>query len=363
MEYQLEIAIDSNCPTQEVINRKKGASLDKLELRFIEQIKKGISTVWTEYNRIIVAFSGGKDSLAAVLYLLDLGCPREKLELWHHEIDGREQAEAFMDWPSTPDYCRAVADELGLPLRFSWRQGGFLGEVMKEDAPAAPVKFELPEGHLGTAGGKGKPATRRKFPAISASLMTRWCSALLKIDVADFIVRGDDRFQDENERYLLITGERREESANRAKYAETEYHRTACRRRNIIHWRAVIDWTEAEIWERIEKHKINPHPCYQAGFGRCSCAFCIFGNPSQFAAGRSLLPEQFDRIVEVEEELGFTLRQNETLTEWADKGKDFTVEIPEEIRRACASTEYILPVRTEAWELPNGAFKEQGGPI
>ncbi|NIQ94906.1 MAG: phosphoadenosine phosphosulfate reductase family protein, partial [Desulfuromonadales bacterium] len=123
-------------------------------------------------------------------------------------------------------------------------------------------------------------------------------------------VRGDERFQDKNERYLLITGERREESANRAKYAEAEYHRTACRRRNIIHWRAVIDWTEAEVWERIEKHKINPHPCYQAGFGRCSCAFCIFGNPSQFAAGRSLLPEQFDRIVAVEEELGFTLQKD-----------------------------------------------------
>lgn len=41
------------------------------------------------YSRIIVAFSGGKDSVACVLHLLDLGM-RDQLELWHHDVDGRE---------------------------------------------------------------------------------------------------------------------------------------------------------------------------------------------------------------------------------------------------------------------------------
>ena len=43
-----------------------------------------------EYDKIIVLFSGGKDSLACVLHLLELGVPREKIELWHHDIDGGE---------------------------------------------------------------------------------------------------------------------------------------------------------------------------------------------------------------------------------------------------------------------------------
>ena len=48
------------------------------------------------YDYVIVAFSGGKDSLACVLHLLEDGCPVEKIELWHHEVDGRE-GKQFMD--------------------------------------------------------------------------------------------------------------------------------------------------------------------------------------------------------------------------------------------------------------------------
>ena len=42
------------------------------------------------YDHILVAFSGGKDSLACLLHLLDLGVPRTRIELWHHRIDGAE---------------------------------------------------------------------------------------------------------------------------------------------------------------------------------------------------------------------------------------------------------------------------------
>ncbi len=42
------------------------------------------------YDHVIVAFSGGKDSLACLLHLLDLGVPRERIGLWHHDVDGRE---------------------------------------------------------------------------------------------------------------------------------------------------------------------------------------------------------------------------------------------------------------------------------
>ena len=53
------------------------------------------------YDHVIVAFSGGKDSVACLLHLLDLGVPREKIELWHHDVDGREGSD-LMDWPVTP---------------------------------------------------------------------------------------------------------------------------------------------------------------------------------------------------------------------------------------------------------------------
>lgn len=43
------------------------------------------------YDKYIVSFSGGKDSTATFLYLLDHGVPTDRIELWHQEIDGREK--------------------------------------------------------------------------------------------------------------------------------------------------------------------------------------------------------------------------------------------------------------------------------
>jgi diphthamide synthase (EF-2-diphthine--ammonia ligase) len=81
-----------------------------------------------QYDKIIVYFSGGKDSLACLLHLLEQGVPAEKIELWHHEIDGREGSE-LMDWTCTPDYCRKVAQVFGIQIYFSWKVGGFEGEM------------------------------------------------------------------------------------------------------------------------------------------------------------------------------------------------------------------------------------------
>jgi len=42
-----------------------------------------------EYDHIIVLFSGGKDSAAAYFRLLEMGVPKSKIELWHHDSTTR----------------------------------------------------------------------------------------------------------------------------------------------------------------------------------------------------------------------------------------------------------------------------------
>ena len=60
----------------------------------------------------------------------------------------------------------------------------------------------------------------------------RWCSASLKVDVADRALRGQDRFL--NRRTLMVTGERAEESPARTRYATFEPHRTDTRNGGVV---------------------------------------------------------------------------------------------------------------------------------
>mgnify|MGYP000875848885 FL=1 len=74
------------------------------------------------YDHIIVALSGGKDSVASLLAALELEARPESIELWHHDVDGG--GEGFMDWPSTPGYVRQIARAFNLPCYMSWRYAG-----------------------------------------------------------------------------------------------------------------------------------------------------------------------------------------------------------------------------------------------
>lgn len=310
----------------------------------------------TSYDHVVVAFSGGKDSLACVLHLIEAGVPREKIELWHHDIDGREGS-WLMDWPVTRDYCRKVAAALGLPIFFSWKEGGFEREMLRHGDPTAPTWFETPDGLL-SSGGLGKPGTRMKFPQVSADLSVRWCSAYLKIDVGSAALRNQDRFK--GKRTLFVTGERAEESASRARYRVFEPHRTHGASRHVDQWRPVHAWDESMVWEIIERWRINPHPAYRLGWGRLSCAACIFGSPSQWASLRIASPEQFAVIANYERRFGVTIHRNETVEQLADRGRPYLMD-PALIALAL-DDDLIDPVFIDSWRLPAGAFGENAGP-
>jgi len=314
-----------------------------------------------QYDRIVVAFSGGKDSLACLLHLLSIGADRKKIELWHHRIDGTGQS--FMDWPVTESYCQAIADHFCLPLFFSWKEGGFRREMLRDQSPTAPIVFEGPQG-LGFAGGSGPNGTRLKFPQVSGNLAVRWCSAYLKIDVAAAALRNDPRFR--HSRTLVITGERAEESAGRAKYLPFEPHKADNRNgkhgRHIDHWRPVHGWKEDQVWEIIEQYRITPHPAYQLGFGRVSCMKCIFGSPNQWATIRSIDPDGFRMVADHEEQFGVTIHRSQSVNDRAAKGTPYA-EAKGFWKDVALSRRFSAPVITDPWGLPPGAFGESTGPV
>ena len=349
------------------------------------------------YDHVIVAFSGGKDSLAMVLLLLEMGVPKDQIELWHHDIDGREGS-ALMDWPCTRDYCRKVADALGLKLYFSWKVGVFEGEMLSDLAPTAAYRYEVPGGRVvqsrrPDAGalasarreyvaehGEGDPkekgeeakvaAKRAKlgyrmvFPQKSPNLAVRWCSAYGKIMVMDAAIR-QPRFT--GVRTLILTGERAEESPKRATYSVFEPHRADLRngrpnkRRVIDVWRPVHAWKSGEVWALLEKYRINPHPAYRLSWGRLSCAACIFGSKDQWASLRAVNPRQFGRIDAYERQFGKTIDRKRTVLQMADAGTPFPGMKEADIRAALSET-FDEPVFVDPWVLPAGAHGDACGP-
>ena len=97
------------------------------------------------YDHIIVSMSGGKDSIAAFLEVMDMGADKSKIELWHNAVDGRGD-KPFMDWMFMDDFNIKIAEHYGVPLYFSWLEHGFKGEMLKNESYSHPHKVETPDG-------------------------------------------------------------------------------------------------------------------------------------------------------------------------------------------------------------------------
>lgn len=264
-----------------------------------------------EYDLIAILLSGGKDSIACYYKLLELGVPKDRIEFWHHDIDGGHPSRR-MDWRCTQNYVRAFAEAENVPLRLSWRVNGFFGELYRigtsepvewcepdtgEIIQCKPSKKYLEckaikESSIDDMEEKLKEyGCRQKFPAKTADLRTRWCSAYLKIMVADSVMANMDSLNKLEEiggkrhkfpakggthqgrwcsgnlkaavqdsvtanlektrqgvKILVVSGERRGESSGRSKYNEIEIHRTNAEKklkRTVHQWRPVIDYSES----------------------------------------------------------------------------------------------------------------------
>lgn len=338
--------------------------------------------------KFIVAFSGGKDSVAMVLYLLfERNINPKDIELWHHEVDGN--GDNLWDWKCTPEYCRKFAEAVGVQILFSYRKGGIQREIYKNNEWKQDVYYQSEqdgEYHVARSSKNEKHRkTKMMFPAISSSLLTRWCSSDVKIDVMKVAINGIEKYKNLNA--IICTGERRYESSNRAKYLEIEPYNFA-QNREIIQWRPVIDLSEQQVWKLFEKWKIQPHPAYELGWGRCSCQICIFSSPNHWASNNVISPEKIKKIAQTEQEIGNMLlnkpikemqQQPDGKTKMVEKlgkdGKPLMQNIYESsvnvgksfidpnseltakwIKQATVSfTEPIFV--TGKWKLPEGAYK------
>lgn len=185
-------------------------------------------------------------------------------------------------------------------------------------------------------------------------MCTRWCSSTVKIDVLATVIRHHDNYRGT---CMVLTGERAQESAARSRYLPVEDHPTSTQFRSVTHWRPVLDWSEAEVWEIMRRWHVQPHPAYMLGWNRCSCQLCIFSSPNLWATIHQLSPERVEQIAIVEQLVGFTLYPRQTIYHRIATGEALPKLSPFWAAQALGA--FTAPILIDHWTLPPGAFSRE----
>jgi len=234
--------------------------------------------------KIIILYSGGKDSQAAMI--------------WAVQKYGVENCEAvFCDtqWenPVTYEHIQQTTKQIGVKLTILQSEG----------------MVEL-------------SARKKRFP----STMARFCTEFLKVrPTIDFVLSH-------NEHMILIEGIRKNESHARSKMqaectffkyyfepygfdkkGKAKYH--SYRKKEIIEWckiynadklRPIFDWTAQQTIDYIIANGQQPNSLYFQGFTRVGCFPCIMANHREVKLISENHPEMWQRLEDAERKVGHT---------------------------------------------------------
>ena len=246
--------------------------------------------------KTIVTFSGGKDSLAALL--------------WIRNNFTKNFTTIFCDtgWehPLTYEYIEVIKEKLNLDL--------------------VVLKSKKYDGMIDLA------KKKKRFP----SSQRRFCTSELKsIPTIDYLL---DVVKDD---FILIQGIRAAESINRSKMAtqcnyfkyhiepndKGKYH--TYRRREILSfcqnhatdvWRPIFDWSAQQVIDYIVDNGLEPNPLYRMGFKRVGCFPCIMSSHTELYQITERFPERITEIAGYEKECNSSFLGPDSIPKKAYKG-------------------------------------------
>ena len=223
--------------------------------------------------------SGGKDSQAVYHRIRDI-VPESQITVLHADL-GR------VEWTGIQDHITENVLPQHRPLTV--RAGkDFIGMV------------------------RHRHATRPDVPSWPSSA-ARQCTSDLKRNPLEKAIRHDMKARG-TELAVSCVGLRREESGYRARKVPWAVHNSLSKAgRQVFTWLPVLDWTEAEIFGRIEAEGQKPFHAYAEGNRRLSCVLCIMACPSDLANGKRLRPDLYEEYRQLERETGWTMFPGESL--------------------------------------------------
>lgn len=241
----------------------------------------------TGFDVVVVNSSGGKDSQAMLDYVVEQadaqGVPRDRLTVFHADL-GR------VEWDGTAELAREHADHYGLRFEAIARpQGDLLDHI--------EARGMFPDAARRYCTSDHKRGQGRK-------LLTR---------LVDEARRRTGKRQ---VRLLQVMGFRREESPARRKKEPVRVDASASNgKRQVTEWLPILDWTEAQVWERIAAAGTRHHWAYDAGMPRLSCSFCVLSSRSALVLAAQLRPELAAEYAAVEDRIDHRFRQDLSMHE------------------------------------------------
>lgn len=201
-------------------------------------------------RRVVASISGGKDSAAMGLWLMEQGIDYDRVF-----------ADTGWEHPKTYEYLRG-------PLTAK------LGPITEVRGPWAMEQLIRHKG---------------MFP----SRVAKFCTQELKFNPIKRYLRGRD---DDHVNAVAI---RAEESAERAHALEWEWSPDL----DCEVWRPMLHWTLDEIKEIHRRHGLAPNPLYLMGATRVGCWPCISARKKEIALIAREDPGRIDTIRALETEL------------------------------------------------------------
>lgn len=248
--------------------------------------------------RIIVAFSGGKDSLAALIWTLkEFDSKRDQIEVVFNDTK--------WEHPLTYAHIAEVEKKLDISVNFISSKYSFEGLVEKKN----------------------------RFPSARA----RFCTEKLKIEpTIDHILDGEDHV-------LLIQGIRAAESERRARMSKEcrvfkyyfQAYRTTSQGKNLYHTyrkkdvfgfcekyddsilRPVFEFSDKQVFNYIKDAGLDPNPLYKMGMGRVGCMPCCLVNHREMKHIIKRFPEVIDKIRTIEQRVESTFFPVGYIPDWA----------------------------------------------
>ncbi|HEM8613907.1 TPA: phosphoadenosine phosphosulfate reductase family protein [Citrobacter amalonaticus] len=243
----------------------------------ITTIPKEISDLIRTGALFVSNHSGGKDSQAILIRLLDVIPPRQ-LVVVHASLGA-------MEWPGALEMAQKQAEDAVLPFIV---------------AKARKTLLEMVERRF---------ANRPEVPSWP-SASTRQCTSDLKRGPIQREVRAYAKAHG----FKVIVnclGLRAQESPGRAK--RQVFRKNETDSNSVLtwyEWLPIHDLKVEEVFASISETGQEPHYAYALGNERLSCVFCIMASRNDLKIGGAYHPELLEQYAALEGKTGYTMHMN-----------------------------------------------------